>query len=85
MTTIKVKHLGYKTAMNEDGEFRCPHENVEIKKPCCSVRGSSGYIECGCGGQYSVYCHDCKNEDLQEWEAQDILNDYLDRRAYDEC
>lgn len=61
---ITVTNLDYTTILNEDNEFRCPHENVEVESPCCS-----GY-DCGCEGKYNVYCEDCRNEDLRDNEAE---------------
>lgn len=73
---ITVKEQGYATVMNEDGEFKCPHENIVIEKPCCSSTGSSGYIECGCRGLSTVYCEDCDSEDLTDWESSEIMENY---------
>ena len=69
--TVAIKHIETpEYVMNEDGEFRCLHENVEVEPPCCSGR------DCGCYGMYSVYCPDCDNEDLTEVEAQAIIDSY---------
>lgn len=67
---IVVKQYGFATEMNEDGEFRCPHYNVEVEPPCCF---GGAIIECGCRGMYSVYCPDCDNEDLTDLEIEVIL------------
>ena len=67
---ILVKHQDRVYRMNEDGEFKCAHENLEIEEPCCTG-GATGYIECACGGQTSVYCPDCNNEDLSDNEASE--------------
>ncbi len=39
-----------------DGAFEPQHEDAYLEKACCSMPGSSGYIECGCGGRDSVLC-----------------------------
>lgn len=78
MRKILVRHEGYEVHLI-DGEFRCPHLNVEVISPCCSSVGSSGYIECGCGGKYSVYCPDCQNEDLRDYEINDIIEKELEK------
>lgn len=70
---IPVRFEGYPVHLIDD-EWRCLHENVEVEAPCCTTRGSSGYIECGCGGQYSIYCNDCDNDDLRDYECDDIIN-----------
>lgn len=67
---IKVTNQDYKTVMNEDGTFRCEHKSIEIEPPCCDGR------DCGCHGLYTVHCNDCDDRDLEEWQAQDILDKY---------
>lgn len=53
--------------------------DIEIIEPCCSARGSSGYIECGCGGMQEVVCHapDCPGVD-EESELESYFDDYDD-------
>lgn len=60
-------------AVMKNGEFRCPHDNIEVEKACCSSVSSSGYIECGCGGQDSVYCYDCQNEDMTDKDMEGLV------------
>jgi len=75
MTTIAVRSIETPIyELNEDGEFRCPHYNVEIEPPCCSGRDIYGNTSCGCYGSYSVYCPDCSNEDLTESEVEALLD-----------
>ena len=52
---------------------KCEHENVVIEEPCCKTVGSSGYIECDCGGETTVYCYDCRNEQLTDDDVEEIL------------
>ena len=59
--------------LNEDGDFACLHERAEVTPPCCSTRGSSGYIECGCGGLYSVYCPDCDYMNMPDSEIDALI------------
>ena len=33
-------------------------------------------VDCACYGQYAVHCNDCDDRDLEEWQAQDILDKY---------
>ena len=72
---IPVIDKSINLVMNEDGEFVCPHNDVDIEAPCCSTPGSSGYIECGCGGMHSVYCNDCHNEDMTDSDIERILGE----------
>lgn len=47
----------------EDGVLlSCSHADTDFTPACCSARGSSGYIECGCGGMDSTFCNDCQSE-----------------------
>ena len=52
--------------------------DIEIIEPCCSARGSSGYIECGCGGMREIVCNtpDCPGVD--DVELVDYFDDYDD-------
>lgn len=64
-----------------DTRFKCDHELAEVDPPCCSTVGSSGNIECGCGGGFSVYCSDCNNEDLEDYEVDAIIEAYATTEA----
>ena len=75
---VKVDRYAYPVYLNEDGEFRCPHENVEIEAPCCSGRDKYGNVDCGCYGSYSVYCPDCHNDDMERHEVDSIVESHLD-------
>jgi len=70
---IAVKEITSISVMNEDGEFFCPHLDVEIEEPCCSGRDSDGLISCGCQGMFSVYCPDCGNKDMTQNQVDEIL------------
>lgn len=70
---IAVRHEGYEVHLIDD-EWRCPHNDIEVQAPCCT---GSGLIECGCQGRYSVFCHDCQNDDLRDYEAHEIIENYL--------
>lgn len=54
-----------------DTRFKCSHELAEVEPPCCSGR------DCGCYGNYSVYCSDCHNEDLTDSEVEAIVEAYI--------
>jgi hypothetical protein len=73
---IKVSESrhSYPTHMNEDGEFRCLHEDVDIEYD----QGGDGITE-PLGG-WTVYCNDCHNDDLQDHEIDGLLeaNDPFD-------
>jgi hypothetical protein len=64
---INVINRDYATVMDEDGVFRCEHKDFNIEPPCCNGNN------CDCWGQDTVFCNDCQNQDLEDWEAQDIL------------
>ena len=69
--TILVTNIETPTyILNEDGEFRCPHDEVTVEPPCCNG------TDCGCHGMHSVYCDDCDNEDMMEHEIDQILEDH---------
>jgi hypothetical protein len=51
-----------------------PEELVEITPPCCKFPdGEYGRWECGCYGQYSVYCSGCNNADMTDEDIEAIL------------
>lgn len=57
-----------------DGVLLCKHEEYEIEKACCSTRGSSGYIECGCGGVDSIICLNKECTGITEEDVENILD-----------
>lgn len=72
--TIQVKQYQNQISkMDEDGNFRCVHNRVDILPPCCNGRDSEGFLTCMCMGLYSVLCMDCNNEDMMEYDADHIL------------
>ena len=78
MQTISIKQPEQATyLMDEDGLFRCTHENAEVEPPCCSGRDSEGLPSCGCHGQYSVYCYDCNNDDMTDNDAENIIEGHI--------
>ena len=52
--------------------------DLEIIEPCCSARGSSGYIECGCGGMREYICHAPNCPGVDDLELADNFDDYDD-------
>ncbi len=69
-------------SLTEDGYFKCDHEFAEVTPPCCSTRGPSGYIECGCGGMYSVYCPDCDYMNMADFEVEELVENFIGEPAY---
>ena len=71
-----------------DTRFKCDHELAEVEPPCCSGF-SGGLPDCGCGGSYGVYCYDCNNEDLEQYEVDAIIDAYIgnleDAREAEAC
>lgn len=76
MRKITVRHEGYEVHLI-NGEFRCPHLNIEVTPPCCSPY--QRIIECACQGMYSIYCPDCQNEDLRDYDISDIIEKELEK------
>lgn len=74
---VKTDRWAYPVYLNEDGEFRCPHEDVDIEPPCCSGRDSEGLPSCGCYGSYSVYCNDCHNDDMTQEDCDRIVESHV--------
>ena len=75
MKTIKVisKDSGV-FALSEDNEWVCTHDDAYIDPACCSSVGSSGYIECGCGGQDGVICPSTGCTGIMDWEIDDLMD-----------
>lgn len=71
---ILVKYRERIYQMNEDGLFLCAHPNAEVTPPCCWRKDEDGLIACGCAGGYSVYCADCKNEDLTDEQVEEMID-----------
>lgn len=78
-TKIDVKFVETSSYSLKDGDtfLTCDHEFAEITPPCCSTRGSSGYIECGCGGMYSVYCPDCDYMNMPDNEVDELIEAFV--------
>ena len=65
--------------MNEDKKCPHPEEQVEITPPCCKFpTGEYGRWDCGCYGQYSVYCNACDNRDMTDSDIESILEAQYD-------
>lgn len=68
--TIEVQEVNASYHM-VNGAFICDHTDVTIEKACCSIRGSSGYIECACSGMDDIICDnpDCTGleDDIPEF------------------
>lgn len=74
---LVVKQFGGTAVMDEDGLFHCAHDNVMVEPPCCDGSPDEyGRNTCDCSGQYSVYCPDCRNKDLDEQQVEQVLNSH---------
>lgn len=87
---INVKEVEVSSYSLREGDtsFKCDHELAEIEPPCCSGF-SGGLPDCGCGGSYSVYCSDCHNDDLEDFEVEALIEAYIgnleDAREAEAC
>lgn len=72
MIAVKISIVEQTYQMDEDGQFVCAHESAYIEKACCSPfqLGSSGYIECGCGGRDSIIC---PNQECTGFTEEDMV------------
>ncbi len=70
---IKIKEIEVSSysLIEGDTSFKCDHELAEVEPPCCSGR------DCGCYGLYGVYCSDCHNDDLEQYEVDAIVEAYF--------
>lgn len=75
---MERKINGHWYVKDEDGEWVCAHYDAYVDPACCSPFdiGSSGYIECGCGGHDSVVCPNPACTGLLEHEIERIFADY---------
>lgn len=71
---INVKHDNVSYHL-EDERFICDHNDTTLEKACCKVRGSSGYIECGCGGIDNLVCENPDCTGITEDDLPDFNND----------
>lgn len=69
---IEVKQADFMAVMNEDGEFRCPHENVEFEYDS----GGDGITEPG--PSWSVHCNDCDDEDLTQTDINQLIEAHIE-------
>jgi len=74
---IETSKKSYLVKMTKDGEFKCAHEDVDVEEPCCSTKDKDGLIQCGCEGSYTVYCNNCRNEDMTQSESDTIVENYV--------
>lgn len=76
---VKVDRYSYPVLMDEDGNFRCPHEDVDIEYD----RGGDGWTEPG--PSWSVYCNDCHNDDMSQDEVDSIVENHQEaQNEYDD-
>lgn len=82
---INVKYINSSSYSIKEGsyELTCDHEFAEVEAPCCSTRGSSGYIECGCGGNYSVFCPDCDYMNMPDNEVEALIEAFIGEPEYE--
>lgn len=72
---VQVKE--YPTAtfeLQEDGVWRCNHEEAYIEPACCSGRDSEGNPSCACHGVDGIICPAIDCTDIQEWEIEALYD-----------
>lgn len=68
MIKITVKYIETSSWSIREGDehFTCDHEFAEAEPPCCKFpTGEYGRWDCGCYGQYSIYCPDCEPDEFE--------------------
>lgn len=71
MKKIPVRSLGYLVVMDEDGEWHCPHENVEFEYDA----GGDGWTEPG--ASWGVHCFDCEDDDMRQSDVDRLIDNHL--------
>lgn len=66
-----------------DVEVICTHHEAYIEKACCTTAGSSGMIECGCGGQDSVICPNPRCQGIDDSEVDGLFERLAGEQAED--
>lgn len=71
---IRIKEIEVSsfTLIEGDTRFKCDHELAEVEYDV----GGDGITEPG--PSYSVYCGDCRNEQLEQYEVDAIVEAYVD-------
>lgn len=71
--TINVREIPTPTyVLNEDGEFACEHENVEVEDNSFDYAGTHcTYGQAGTHTQYNAICQDCDADvsDTFDWDG----------------
>lgn len=77
---IKVHYEDVSTyELNEDNIFQCLHERAEVEPPCCSW---CSQLDCGCYGQYSVWCPDCDYMEMSDNEVEALVESFIGEPEY---
>lgn len=71
--TIKIKEIEVSsyTLIEGDTGFKCDHELAEVEYD----QGGDGITEPG--PSYGVYCSDCHNEQMEQYEVDAIVEAYI--------
>ncbi len=67
---IKEVEVSSYSLIEGDTRFKCDHEFAEVEYD----RGGDGITEPG--PSYGVYCYDCHNEDMEQYEVDNIVEAY---------
>jgi hypothetical protein len=78
---VKVRYIEVSSysLIEGDTRFKCDHEYAEVEYD----QGGDGITEPG--PSHSVYCSDCHNKDLEQYEVDDIVDAYLGNLEEDEA
>lgn len=68
---IKVRYFGYLTIMDEDGNFGCPHEELEFSYD----EGGDGITEPG--ASWGVFCWECQNDDMSQNDVDRLIENHI--------
>ncbi len=71
---IKEIEVSSYSLIEGDTKFKCDHELAEVEYD----QGGDGITEPG--PSYGVYCSDCHNDDMEQYEIDAIVDAYISSR-----
>lgn len=76
---VKEIEVSSYSLIEGDTRFKCDHEFAEVEYD----QGGDGITEPG--PSYSVYCYDCHNDQMEQYEVDDIIEAYISDREDEAC